>query len=84
MLAAHRAEIPAIIIPKDNEKDIPEIPESIKKAIEFHPVKNMDEVIKHAFAKKFKIFTAKKKPTKTKKKSKTRSSIRQPSISTYN
>ncbi len=47
-LAAHRAEICEILLPKDNEKDIEEIPKSIAKDMKFHPVGHIDEVLKHA------------------------------------
>jgi len=52
-LAAHRVKIANVIIPKDNEKDIAEIPATVKKNLKFIPVKTMDEVIKHSFSKKF-------------------------------
>ncbi|XOF32957.1 MAG: endopeptidase La [Candidatus Electrothrix sp. YB6] len=44
-LAALRAGIKRIIIPYDNEKDLVEIPEEMRKKISFFPVKHMDEVI---------------------------------------
>ncbi|MEO0814485.1 MAG: S16 family serine protease, partial [Myxococcota bacterium] len=47
-LAAHRAEIREIIIPKENEKDIEEIPKSIVKQLKIHPVEHIDQVLKHA------------------------------------
>jgi ATP-dependent Lon protease len=47
-LAAHRAEIREVIIPKDSEKDIEEVPRSVAKALAFHPVDHMDEVLRHA------------------------------------
>jgi len=47
-LAAHRAEIYEIVLPKDNEKDIEEIPKSIAKDMNFYPVAHIDEVLKHA------------------------------------
>jgi ATP-dependent Lon protease len=45
ILAAHRAEITHIIIPKDNEKDLEKIPESVRKEVIFHPVSKMEEVL---------------------------------------
>jgi len=48
LLAAHRAGINTIILPKDNEKDLTEIPPEIQKALELHFVENMDEVLKVA------------------------------------
>lgn len=47
-LAARRAGIKKIIFPYDNIKDLEDIPETIKKDIEFVPVKTMDEVLEHA------------------------------------
>ncbi len=44
-LAALRAGIDRIIIPDENEKDLVEIPEELRKKITFMPVKHMDEVI---------------------------------------
>lgn len=48
-LAAHRAGIKEIILPDENKKDLEEIPSEVKKAIVFHFVKKMDDVIKLAF-----------------------------------
>ncbi|MBP1995949.1 endopeptidase La [Paenibacillus eucommiae] len=50
-LAAHRAGIRVIILPKDNEKDIQEIPESVRNEMTFIPVSHMDEVLQHALVK---------------------------------
>lgn len=47
-LAAKRAGIKKILFPYDNIKDLEDIPEVIKKDIEFVPVKTMEEVLKHA------------------------------------
>lgn len=47
-LAAHRAGLKTIILPKDNEKDIDEIPESVRKDLVFKPVDHMDQVLKFA------------------------------------
>lgn len=51
-LAAHRAGIKKVLIPKDNEKDLQEIPDSIKEDLEFVTVAHMDDVLKQALAKK--------------------------------
>jgi ATP-dependent Lon protease len=48
VLAAHRAEVKRVLIPRENEKDIPELPKSILSEIEIVPVDHMDEVLKHA------------------------------------
>jgi ATP-dependent Lon protease len=45
VLAAHRARIRHIILPKDNEKDLEKIPEYVRKQMIFHPVEKMEEVI---------------------------------------
>lgn len=47
-LGAHRAGLTTIILPKDNEKDIEQIPESVREGLTFIPVKHLDEVLQHA------------------------------------
>lgn len=47
-MSAHRAGLKIIILPKDNEKDIDDIPESVRKDLTFIPVSHLDEVLKHA------------------------------------
>ncbi|MFN2745043.1 MULTISPECIES: endopeptidase La [Bacillus] len=47
-LAAHRAGLTTIIMPKDNEKDIEDIPKSVREGLTFIPVAHLDEVLKHA------------------------------------
>ena len=54
LLAAHRAGIKKVLIPWDNQKDLTEIPEVIKKNIEIICVKNVEEVLKHALTKELK------------------------------
>jgi ATP-dependent Lon protease len=48
MLAAHRAGIRTIIVPKDNQKDLADIPEDIRAEFTIHCVESMDEVLKVA------------------------------------
>jgi ATP-dependent Lon protease len=48
VLAARRAGISALILPKKNEKDLEEVPEQVKKDLKFHFVQKMDEVIQIA------------------------------------
>src|SRR5262249_16060563 len=48
LLAALRAGITEAIIPKDNEKDLPEVPENIRNQMKIHLVENMDQVLKIA------------------------------------
>lgn len=50
-LAAHRAGIRTILLPQDNEKDIVEIPESVREEMTFIPVSHMDQVLEHALVK---------------------------------
>lgn len=48
VLAANRLGIKKVLLPWDNKKDFDEIPDKVKKNIEFEFVKNMDEVLEHA------------------------------------
>ncbi|MBT8338931.1 MAG: endopeptidase La, partial [Desulfatitalea sp.] len=48
ILAAHRGGIKKVIIPKENEKDLKDIPETISKQLEIVLVEHMDEVLPHA------------------------------------
>jgi ATP-dependent Lon protease len=48
LLAALRAGIKEAIIPKENEKDLPEVPENIRDQMKIHLVENMDQVLKVA------------------------------------
>jgi len=52
VLAAKRAGIRTVILPKRNEKDLEEVPEQVKKEMKFHFVQRMDEVIALALKKK--------------------------------
>jgi ATP-dependent Lon protease len=47
-LSAHRAGIKHVIIPRDNEKDLQDIPKSVHKDLKFTSVSHMDEVLKLA------------------------------------
>ncbi|MEQ8567722.1 MAG: endopeptidase La [Deltaproteobacteria bacterium] len=47
-LAAHRAQIKTVLIPKDNEKDIAEIPKSVRDDLEIIPVEHVDDVLRYA------------------------------------
>ena len=49
-LAAHRAGCKIVIIPADNKKDLPDIPEAVRKKLRFIPVETVDEVLKVALA----------------------------------
>jgi ATP-dependent Lon protease len=48
LLAAHRAGIKTVLLPKDNEKDLPEIPPNIQAEVQLHFVETMDQVLKLA------------------------------------
>ena len=48
VLAAYREGMKTIILPKDNEKDIEDIPASVRDKLEFVPVESMDQVLKTA------------------------------------
>ena len=48
IIAAHRGKVKTVIIPKENEKDLKEIPPRILKALEIISVEHMDEVLKSA------------------------------------
>ncbi|MBP1905027.1 ATP-dependent Lon protease [Paenibacillus turicensis] len=50
-LAAHRAGYKKILLPIDNERDLGEIPDSIKESVQFVPVSHMDQVLEHALVK---------------------------------
>jgi ATP-dependent Lon protease len=47
-LSAHRAGLKTIILPKENEKDLEDIPNIVKKDLEFILVSHLDEVLQHA------------------------------------
>lgn len=47
-LSAHRAGLTTIILPKDNERDLDDIPESVREELTFIPVTHVDEVLKNA------------------------------------
>lgn len=47
-LGAHRAGLTTIIAPKDNEKDIEDIPESVREGLKFIFVSHLDDVLEHA------------------------------------
>jgi ATP-dependent Lon protease len=48
LLAAHRANLKTVVIPKDNEKDLAEVPANVVKALEIIFVEHMDAVMKIA------------------------------------
>jgi len=50
LLAAHRGGIKTVIIPHENERDLEEIPENVKRDLAIHPVRWIDEVLLLALA----------------------------------
>ena len=48
LLAAHRGGIKTVLIPKENEKDLAEIPDNIKRGLKIVPATVVDEVLEHA------------------------------------
>jgi ATP-dependent Lon protease len=52
LLAALRSGITTVFIPKDNEKDLAEIPDNVKKGLKIVPVADVDEVIAQALARR--------------------------------
>ncbi|GAA4484281.1 endopeptidase La [Gluconacetobacter asukensis] len=52
LLAAHRAGIKTVFIPKDNEKDLVDIPDTVKKGLRVIPVSHVDDVIGQALARR--------------------------------
>ncbi|MHB9132524.1 MAG: endopeptidase La [Armatimonadota bacterium] len=49
LVAAHRAGLRRIIIPKDNEPDLAEVPDFLKEDLDIHPISHMDEVLPLAY-----------------------------------
>ena len=71
LLAALRGGIKEVIIPKDNEKDLIDIPDNVKKGLKIHPVKLVDEVFAIALkTKPIKLKNTKKSSSVTEKKNK--------------
>jgi ATP-dependent Lon protease len=50
VLAAHRAGVKNIVLPKDNEKDLADIPKNVLDTLNVYMVQTMDEVLKIALA----------------------------------
>lgn len=77
LLAAHRAGIKQVIIPKDNEKDLVDIPKKVREDIKITPIENVDEVLKIALTKELKRveWTEVENISKTDKDQKSQASI---------
>jgi len=48
VLAAHRMGLKEVILPRRNEKDIDDVPQSVREAMTFHLASRVDDVLKHA------------------------------------
>jgi ATP-dependent Lon protease len=48
LLAAHRGGLRTVLIPRDNERELSEIPDNIKRGVTIVPVTTVDEVLKNA------------------------------------
>lgn len=55
LLAAHRFGLKTIILPKDNEKDLADVPEEVREELTIHTVDTIDEVLKFALEVKHKL-----------------------------
>ena len=77
LLAAHRAGINQVIIPKENEKDLIDIPKKVREDIKITVVENVDEVLKIALKKELKRveWTEVENISKTDKDQKSQASI---------
>lgn len=81
VLAAHRSGLTTVILPKQNQQDVDDVPDEIRKAMKFIFVETVDEVIKAALEKPLKKINKKpakkdKKPSKVKKNAKPKSTSR--------
>jgi ATP-dependent Lon protease len=63
LLAAHRQGIFEVILPKDNEKDLADIPENIRQEMKLHFVSGMDEVLKLALEREIETPSVAQAPT---------------------
>ncbi|MBL8088870.1 MAG: endopeptidase La [Anaerolineales bacterium] len=77
VLAAHRSGINTVILPKQNEQDVDDVPDEIRKTMKFIFVNTVDEVIKAALEPAKKITKSKKKPVKKKKETKAKKNVKQ-------
>ena len=77
LLAAHRDGIKSVIIPKDNEKDLVDIPKKVREDIKIIPVSTVDEVLKLALKNELKRveWTEVENISKTGKEDKSQASI---------
>ena len=64
-LAAHASGARVVLIPKKNEKDLPEIPEEIRKSLKIIPVETIGQVLEHALRRKPKPLPTGSGPART-------------------
>jgi ATP-dependent Lon protease len=62
MLAAHRAGIKTVLVPKENLRDLETLPEHVRKDIDIVPVESMDDVLGRALVRECGPKVAKRKP----------------------
>jgi len=67
-LAAYRAGVETLIVPKENQKDMVEIPDEIKRKLKFVFVETMDRVLEEALDKKAKKRGGRKKTTRQRRR----------------
>ena len=77
LLAAHRAGVKKVLIPKENEKDLVDIPQKVREDIKIIPVETADEVLKISLIKELKPIEWSEidKISETKKDDKSQASI---------
>lgn len=68
VLAAHRAGLTTVILPKENAKDLEDIPKNVKKGLQFIFASHMDEVLKVALTKSLPKETTQKETFQTTEK----------------
>jgi ATP-dependent Lon protease len=66
-LAAHRAGITKVLLPKDNERDLRDIPDSVRANMTFVPVAHMDEVLQHALSEPLNVSVVEADPAEQEK-----------------
>ena len=67
LLAAHRAGIHTIMLPKENQVDLEEIPEAVRAQLDIHPIEKIKEALVFALTEKPKAWMPSKQPAEEKK-----------------
>jgi ATP-dependent Lon protease len=73
VLAARRAGITTVLIPRHNEKDLVELPAEVKADVTFHAIDTLDDVMTHLFPAKPKVRSTSAKPEQGKARSNVKS-----------